>query len=727
MQFEDLVKIFSAHEETFYRYLVPWVVNDLRTNDVPEHLRVKIPIIDNETGESMLDFDYNPIYLFETVARKIFKQKGSIDYKAKEIIKYSVERYFEYLFPFTEHPSGINIKYFKQQTLKKIEQDMSKQHWYQTIFDYVKNDVDLDVNFSKHVDRLKATIQSNLNVYKENLKYERLKQIIDNVVLKKYNDHKSYKQFIGLKPVKDLNITDATKLQQAYEYYDQKYKSQARVGTSEDLINVIDNVVLKKYNDFKSYKEFKNLKPVKDLNITDDTILLQAHKYYDQKFKERMQSIPGALGSLKSQSAQTKRRTINSRIVINDLIEKEESEEFKNPELTIEEFDDLTRKYRTKSETIERLYAKYLELRNLKSVKYNVEYQKFEPHDVFYKNVTHQVPNIPPGRYYRNYFPLKSNIKEYSLHAIAPKYSYIIDLMFENRTFCYLVAININTKKLWVRPTNVIEKIELEKKENDDDDEFQERLDKAYEVRITKEMKSTKNYLKALNDMIKSGMIVKYLKGDGEKAFKSEEAMIFYYNKGINENRPIIDSKTNKRLPMNEFIPVARQITKYPDFMQELNMVKKLKSEPTHSSLGIIDRVIRTIRDIAYKSGVKEINPRIMNDIVNLYNNTPHSTLSKYAGMPVTPNDVDDENPELEAFIVRKIQQENFNIMSKFGFNLYPNQEVVVYNVPSSMAKRRSVIEPGSFKIKQRLGNLYQIIDQDGKTREISRYKIHPK
>ena len=47
--------------------------------------------------------------------------------------------------------------------------------------------------------------------------------------------------------------------------------------------------------------------------------------------------------------------------------------------------------------------------------------------------------------------------------------------------------------------------------------------------------------------------------------------------------------------------------------------------------------------------------------IVDLYNNAPHDTLSKFACQLVSPNEVDSK-PELEEFIVRRIQQENFNI-----------------------------------------------------------------
>ena len=68
------------------------------------------------------------------------------------------------------------------------------------------------------------------------------------------------------------------------------------------------------------------------------------------------------------------------------------------------------------------------------------------------------------------------------------------------------------------------------------------------------------------------------------------------------------------------------------------------------------------------------ITPKIMNIIVWQYNNAPHSTLSKYAGQPVSPNDVD-SNPDLEAFIVRCIQQDN--IINSSNFNIKPGVKVL--------------------------------------------------
>jgi len=288
-------------------------------------------------------------------------------------------------------------------------------------------------------------------------------------------------------------------------------------------------------------------------------------------------------------------------------------------------------------------------------------------------------PNVDYGR-----FPLKQNLKQYQLHVIAPRHSFIIDLMFENNVICYLVAVNINTRKLFVEPTNISE-----------DD-------------VSNKMKSTTAYLNALKKIMKKTTI-KYIRADGEKAFDSTNSRKFYASNGI------------------EFQTVSRQMSKYPDFMQKLNMVKAITSEPSHSSLGIIDRVIRTIRDLAFNLKIGLIEPNAMEYIVNLYNNAPHNTLSKYAGMPITPNDVDNDE-ELERFIVRQLHQKNYNTATKLGYDIFPGTYVKVYNERSSMAKRRNEFEPGKFKVVGRKGPLFEIIDENSQKqnepRYISRYKL---
>ena len=92
----------------------------------------------------------------------------------------------------------------------------------------------------------------------------------------------------------------------------------------------------------------------------------------------------------------------------------------------------------------------------------------------------------------------------------------------------------------------------------------------------------------------------------------------------------------------------------------------------------------------------------------------------------------------MELFIVRRIQQENFNISSRYGYDLLPGEEVVIFNERNNMVKRRSQIEPGRWFINERIGNKYtvkdelgnvdKVIDENGEhERLISRYKLHPK
>ena len=287
-------------------------------------------------------------------------------------------------------------------------------------------------------------------------------------------------------------------------------------------------------------------------------------------------------------------------------------------------------------------------------------------------------------------FPLKSNKKQYQLHKVAPRNTYIIDLMFNDK-YTYLVAINVNTRYLFVECMN--ERL------------FSSNTNEDYKRDVySRANKNAKTFIDNLDCLIKSGMNVRYLQGDGERAFNSAEAWIYYDQHGI------------------QFTPVPRMnMGVYPDFMSREQ--KQAKTDPMHGSLGILDRVIRTLRDMAYNMQVGIIKPGIMKELVNQYNNAPHKTLSKYAGMEVTPKMVQDDK-ELEEFIVRRICQQNYEIMHRPGFKLDEGTSVKVYNEKDSMMKRRSIIQPGRFTVKGFKNGLYQVADANNKIQLIPRYKI---
>ena len=292
-----------------------------------------------------------------------------------------------------------------------------------------------------------------------------------------------------------------------------------------------------------------------------------------------------------------------------------------------------------------------------------------------------------------SYFPLKQNIKRYQLHKVAKRHSYLIDLMFVDK-LCYLVAININTRFLIVE---VMNRVLFDSSINED-----ENKDKL--IKFGKYNKSAETFIKTLDKIIQSGTIIKHLTFDGEGAFVSSLAKQYYRNHNI-------EYSTAQRLQMGS----------YPDFMKREQ--QRVKTDPMHSSLGLIDRVIRTIRDMAYNMNVGTITPSIMNEIVNQYNNAPHKTLSLYAGEDVSPQMAQNDS-KLETFIVKRIVEENYKIMNSDGFKLEKGSQVKLYNEKDSLMKRRSTVQPGRHIIKGFKNGLYEVKDDKNKTHFIPRYKI---
>ena len=276
-----------------------------------------------------------------------------------------------------------------------------------------------------------------------------------------------------------------------------------------------------------------------------------------------------------------------------------------------------------------------------------------------------------------NSFPTKQNEKTYGFRTVAPHGMFIIDLMFGRET-TYLIAIEVNTRKLYAQPTNVIV----------DGDFFSS----------SKNSKNTEQYLQALQEIINQGAEIKALKGDGESAFTSKKSLRFYKNHGIT------------------FIPVDRLI------------LANGSTDPSHTSLALIDRAIRTIRDMAYNVG-KQLEPSIVHQLVMIYNQTPHSTLSKLMGFDVSP-DLASSDPELETEIARRLAANNYQITLRPLFVLPYGTRVYVYENYDKMSKRRTIIKPDPYKVIDfdRKRNKYVVVNELNEDEKlvVSRTKIKP-
>lgn len=294
--------------------------------------------------------------------------------------------------------------------------------------------------------------------------------------------------------------------------------------------------------------------------------------------------------------------------------------------------------------------------------------------------------------YVPNNFPLKEN-KKYYLHSVHEPGTYFMDIMFTGK-LGYLLCINANTRYLYASVLNR---------------QFNFGKGIKYGVRCLKNVSSFK---KAFEKCLDDGMIPVKLIGDNEGAFKSCQNE-GYFNKII-QNRFGIEN--------GEFQGVRRMKRGvYPRFMP----TEYSKSEPLHTSLGIIDRVIRTLRDMAYNGERGVITPEDMKDLVSIYNRAPHTTLSRFAGEEVTPEMVQND-PELEKFIMRRICQENYNVRKQDGYELEVGDEVKVYNDTDKFQKRRSIIQPGNHYVAYYENGLYNIVDDEGNDQFMPRAKIQP-
>ena len=255
-------------------------------------------------------------------------------------------------------------------------------------------------------------------------------------------------------------------------------------------------------------------------------------------------------------------------------------------------------------------------------------------------------------------------------HWVAPRYTYVLDYVYFGR-FMYMFAINVNTRKLYFVLPDEIKQYGTGWIKDDD------KKPKA-------SAKSAVNSLKQLMEMT----TVKHLMMDNENAWTSklyrdycDKHDITYRYEAKYDVRALLD--TNKK-----------------------------ERRSTHTVTSLVDRVIRTIRQMNYNLGNRnEINPNVLEYLINEYNSSPHTTLSRLLKYNVSPNDVDND-VELETEIVKLLRIENLRIETNNDKTLQPIFEDVdlrVYNNAHSFDKVKPKLLPGKWKFVERENGMYKL------------------
>ena len=146
-----------------------------------------------------------------------------------------------------------------------------------------------------------------------------------------------------------------------------------------------------------------------------------------------------------------------------------------------------------------------------------------------------------------------------------------------------------------------------------------------------------------------------------------------------------------------------------------------------HNQLSLIDRMSKAVRDMIYNTKRElptfELTDETLDEIANIYNNTPHETLSKTMGFDVTPANVL-ANQRLQDEIVRRWMASNYSKTQSFDIEL--GDIVYLYSPPTVFDPRKNKVEGVPYRVvKCNAGNyLIERIDDEHVQRVVQRHDI---
>ena len=270
---------------------------------------------------------------------------------------------------------------------------------------------------------------------------------------------------------------------------------------------------------------------------------------------------------------------------------------------------------------------------------------------------------LPP-----NYIDLKRQKQQLSLHHVAPRGTYMMDLMFDGPKNSkdmesFLVAINVNTRKAFAIDTKIWT-----------GNKFQYKTALALTTALEAIIKLIDTSPGAQFNNLRSIIM------DGEKGMYSKD---------------------------------VRQWLERHDVK-----IRRVDIKEIHTALSLIDRLIRTLRDMNYKENNgpgRIIKPSIMEHLLEKYNKSVHLGLSRLIGFQVSPNDVH-QNIDLQMKVMKRLEQKNFLVYTDDRFAFDKGSRVVIWDPPKWNVKRRLRLKPDGYIVNEMKGGYYELINEtDGK------------
>ena len=189
---------------------------------------------------------------------------------------------------------------------------------------------------------------------------------------------------------------------------------------------------------------------------------------------------------------------------------------------------------------------------------------------------------------------------------------------------------------------------------------------------------------------------------------------------------------------INKYHPLKLTSDEEPGFLDKNNVELLTKNkcsmqviqDKNHSALGIIDRFMRTLRDMntpsekskhqSHEEKYKYISEKRMKKFLTTYNNSYHSSIK------CTPKEMF-ENLELEKEYIYKCL-EHQEKQKRIKNLILPINSYVRFILPrhDGITKKRFQISREKYKIEERKGNMYTLIAADGTVITKPRFQLIP-
>ena len=152
------------------------------------------------------------------------------------------------------------------------------------------------------------------------------------------------------------------------------------------------------------------------------------------------------------------------------------------------------------------------------------------------------------------------------------------------------------------------------------------------------------------------------------------------------------------------------------EYLVNSNVELKIITEQIHSTLGIINRACRTIRDMLNSNHIDENK---LNNVVNVYNNSPHYAINMSPQYMMT-------HPDVEELYITNCILRDIGVITDDDYDIEINSIVRYVLDKKSREKTRHKISTYAYKIDSKEGNNYVISAKDGTTKKVPRYRLIP-